>query len=224
MPRPARNRPARRRRSRWPSSPACDSTKPMGADCSSSRCAMRLAVRARIGTPFSAPQREAGIEQHGGIAPETFIASVLAGELGQQRSTTCAASMCAAGDTGLGGHGEQARGPRILALVQRMAVARDRPLARRAHLADDARARPLRGRRCERARRHRPAAAAASAEPRITEPQPRIPAATAPCSASGAAASVMRLACTLGTRPCSAMATSVASSTRRCAAVGMLRR
>ena len=47
-----------------------------------------------------------------------------------------------------------------------------------------------------------------------------MPAATAPCSASGAAASVMRLACTLGTRPCSAIATSVASSTRRCAGVG----
>ena len=29
--------------------------------------------------------------------------------------------------------------------------------------------------------------------PRMTDPQPRMPAATAPCSASGAAASVMRL-------------------------------
>ena len=63
-------------------------------------------------------------------------------------------------------------------------------------------------------------APAASDEPSTTEPQPRMPAATAPCSASGAAARVMRDACTLGTRPCSAMATSVASSTRRCAAEG----
>ena len=62
--------------------------------------------------------------------------------------------------------------------------------------------------------------AADSAEPRITEPQPRIPAATAPCIASGAAASVMRAAATDGTRPCSAIATSVASSMRRCAGEG----
>ena len=55
----------------------------------------------------------------------------------------------------------------------------------------------------------------------MTEPQPSRPAATAPCSASGAAASVMRAACTLGTSPCSAIATSVASSMRRCASVGM---
>jgi len=55
----------------------------------------------------------------------------------------------------------------------------------------------------------------------MTEPHPRMPAATAPCSASGAAASVMRLAATLGTSPCSAIATSVASSTRRWAAPGI---
>ena len=40
------------------------------------------------------------------------------------------------------------------------------------------------------------------------------PAATAPCSASGAAASVMRAACTEGTRPCSAKDTMVASAMR----------
>src|SRR5687767_2325702 len=61
---------------------------------------------------------------------------------------------------------------------------------------------------------------AVSEAPRITLPQPRMPAATAPCSASGAAASVMRAACTLGTKPCSAIATSVASSTASCAAFG----
>ena len=47
-----------------------------------------------------------------------------------------------------------------------------------------------------------------------------MPAATAPCSASGAAARVMRLACTLGTKPCSAIATKVASNTWRCGFVG----
>ncbi len=64
--------------------------------------------------------------------------------------------------------------------------------------------------------------AADSAEPRMTEPQPRMPAATAPWIASGAAASVMRAAATEGTRPCSAIATSAASSTRRCSGEGSL--
>ena len=64
--------------------------------------------------------------------------------------------------------------------------------------------------------------AADSAEPRITEPQPSRPAATAPWMASGAAASVMRAAATEGTSPCSAIATSVASRIRRCAGVGSL--
>ncbi len=47
-----------------------------------------------------------------------------------------------------------------------------------------------------------------------------MPAATAPCIASGAAAKVMRAACTLGTRPCSAIATSVALSTAAWPGVG----
>ena len=40
-------------------------------------------------------------------------------------------------------------------------------------------------------------------------------------AASGAAAIVMRAACTLGTRPCSAMATSVELSTALAAASGL---
>src|SRR5262249_2444215 len=55
----------------------------------------------------------------------------------------------------------------------------------------------------------------------MTEPQPRMPAATAPWNASGAAAMVMRAAGPLGTSPCSAIATRVASSTRRCASFGL---
>ena len=42
----------------------------------------------------------------------------------------------------------------------------------------------------------------------MTGPQPRIPAATAPCSESGSAASVMRAATFVGIIPCSAIATS----------------
>ena len=44
--------------------------------------------------------------------------------------------------------------------------------------------------------------------PRSTGPQPRIPAATAPCSDPGSAARVIRAATFVGVMPCSAIATS----------------
>ena len=95
-----------------------------------------------------------------------------------------------------------------------------RPAAGRG--AGRSRSRP-RGRRRRRPRTpSRDRAPAVSDAPRITEPQPRMPAATAPCSASGAAANVMRAACTLGTMPWSAIATSVALSTVASARVGRL--
>ena len=62
--------------------------------------------------------------------------------------------------------------------------------------------------------------AQASAVPRMTGPQPRMPAATAPCSELGAASSVMRATCAVGVSPCSAMATSSRSRKKRCASVG----
>jgi hypothetical protein len=55
----------------------------------------------------------------------------------------------------------------------------------------------------------------------MTEPTPSRPAAIPPCQASGAAASVMRAACTLGTKPCSAIATSAASVKKRCSSFGI---
>ena len=59
-----------------------------------------------------------------------------------------------------------------------------------------------------------------SAVPRITGPQPRMPAATAPCSDPGSAASVIRAATLVGIIPCSAMATSSRSRKNRCCSVG----
>jgi hypothetical protein len=56
--------------------------------------------------------------------------------------------------------------------------------------------------------------------PATTLPMPRSPAAIAPCQASGAAASVIRAACTDGTSPCSAMATRQAFIIAFCASVG----
>ena len=70
-----------------------------------------------------------------------------------------------------------------------------------------------RPRRARRRRRPAPAPrsssrAHSSAVPRMTGPQPRIPAATAPCSDPGSAASVIRAATFVGIIPCSAIATS----------------
>ena len=73
--------------------------------------------------------------------------------------------------------------------------------------------RPPRGSRAparpgSRSRARSSSRAHSSAVPRITGPQPRIPAATAPCSESGSAASVIRAATFVGIIPCSAIATS----------------
>src|SRR5690606_16117269 len=50
-----------------------DRTKPIGRDCSSLTCAIRLAVRARIGTPFSAVTGKPASSRTAAIAPETLI-------------------------------------------------------------------------------------------------------------------------------------------------------
>ena len=60
----------------------------------------------------------------------------------------------------------------------------------------------------------------ASDVPRTTGPAPRIPAATAPCSDPGSAASVMRAATLVGIIPCSAIATSSRSRKKRWSSVG----
>ena len=180
-------------------------------------------MRARIGTPLSAAQREARVEQHGRNRDGNVHRERLAGQLRAARARPRAPLRCAGRDS---------------RLRQRLRTAARR--ADRRSCATDGRSRESRAARARyspttsfaaaferpplrRASRLRAADCPAFCDaPRITEPQPRIPAATAPCSASGAAASVMRLACTLGTSPCSAIATSVASSTRRCASFGML--
>ena len=59
-----------------------------------------------------------------------------------------------------------------------------------------------------------------SAVPRMTGPQPRMPAATAPWSEPGSAASVIRAATLVGIIPCSAIATSSRSRKKRWSSVG----
>ena len=123
------------RRSRWRWRPRRASTKPIGRCCSSSRCAMRLAVRARIGTPLTASSGYPASSSTAAIAPDTFITSGLSQISGTSRSTSPAISMWRPATPALGGHGQQARHARILALVQRMPVAGNR-LARRAQLGE----------------------------------------------------------------------------------------
>ena len=56
----------------------------------------------------------------------------------------------------------------------------------------------------------------------MTGPQPRMPAATAPWSEPGSAASVIRAATFVGIIPCSAIETSSTSRKKRCSSVGSL--
>ena len=79
---------------------------------------------------------------------------------------------------------------------------------------------PARSRAGSRPRFASSSRAHSSEVPRITGPQPRIPAATAPCSESGSAASVIRAATFVGISPCSAIETSSRSRKKRCSSVG----
>ncbi len=183
--------------------------KPTGCSCSSARWASSPAVRARSGNRLRSVCREAEIEQDSRDRHR---------DVHRQRPAPhpchrVAAARARAGRAGRSPHARRrARG--------------SAPRAGRAACAPGGRSpapcRPRRGspapslrRRC-RARRPRsrspahPRAAARtrSAVPRITGPQPRIPAATAPCSDPGSAASVIRAATFVGIIPCSAIATS----------------
>src|SRR5688572_9926051 len=66
--------------------------KPIGRSCSSSRCAIRLAVRARIGTPFTARIGKPASSITAAIAPETFMTSGLPATSGSFFSTSRAIS------------------------------------------------------------------------------------------------------------------------------------
>ena len=196
-------------RTRPPPRPRPPAGSPSGRSRSSARCASRPAVRARIGTAFTGVRREAEVEHHGGDRHR---------HVQRQRLSH------AVGDGVAQAPREQRRGAR-----SRRARPRARGSARpagRAAGAPDARTpapcrRPMRGRAGDlrprpppARRRPRPAAAPASrsrahasAVPRTTGPQPRIPAATAPWSEPGSAASVIRAATLVGIIPCSAIAT-----------------
>ena len=100
--------------------------KPIGRSCSSSRCAMRLAVRARIGTPLTASSGNPASSMTAAIAPETFIDERLARDLGQLLFDESRDRDVPARDAGLVRDREQPADAGVALLVQRVAVARNR--------------------------------------------------------------------------------------------------
>ena len=178
-------------------------------------------MRARIGTAFTTAAEIAEVEHHRGDRHRDVHRQRLAPRLGDRVAQRAR---------------EQRRAAR-----SRRARPRARGSARRAGRAAGApggRTRaPCRRTRGSRVRRS-PATAAGSPPaatrscassssrahssdvPRTTGPAPRIPAATAPCSDPGSAASVIRAATLVGIIPCSAIETSSRSRKKRWSSVG----
>ena len=155
--------------------------------------------------------REAEVEHHRGDRHRDVHRQRLAPGLGRRRRGSARASSdVRPAHAALVGELEDPLGARVERPVHRMAEARQPARRRRG-----SRARHLAGDR-RRARRPPPPSPAppraAARTPRpcrgSTGPQPRIPAATAPCSDPGSAASVIRAATLVGIIPCSAIATS----------------
>ena len=115
---------------------ACDSTKPIGLRLLFQQVRHEAGGAREYGHALERAQREPGIEQHGGNGGRHVHYQCLAGEARQQRFDLLRGLAMRVRQAGLGGHREQARGARVLALVQRMTVAGD-GLACRAQFGDD---------------------------------------------------------------------------------------
>ena len=193
------------------------------ARCSSARWASRPAVRARSGIAFTRRGREAEIEQdRRDRQRDVHRQRPAPTPRPPRRAARARAATCGAADPALVGELEDPLRARVDRLVHRVAEARAacRPAAWIACAISSAT--PPADRR---PRRRAPAPPRAAARtPRRCRgspgPQPRIPAATAPCSEPGSAASVIRAATFVGIIPCSAIATSSRSRKKRCSAVG----
>ena len=194
--------------------------KPSGCCCSSARWPSRPAVRARIGTAFTdaAGKPRSSITAAIGIA--TFIVSGLPQASAAASRNARARATCGPADAALVGQLEDPLGAGVERAVDRVAEA-GQLAAGGADLARDL-ARDGRGLGAglDPLARRTSSRAHSSAVPRMTGPQPRIPAATAPWSDPGSAASVIRAATFVGIIPCSAIATSSRSRKKRWSSVG----
>ena len=201
---------APRRRSASSAAPAI--RKPIGCSRSSARWASSDAVRARIGTDLTVATGKPRSSITAAIGIETFIVSGRPHASAAASRNARASATCSPADAALVGELEDPLRARVERLVDRMAEARAAsppPRGSRAPARRDRARAPARSSRAH-----------ASAVPRITGPQPRIPAATAPCSDSGSADSVIRAATLVGIIPCSAIATSSRSRKKRWSSVG----
>src|SRR3954471_3089433 len=183
--------------------------KPIGFSRSSARWASRPAVRARIGTALIAVAGKPRSSITAAIGIETFMvsgrpqASAAASRNARARSTFLPLTPCRPASSRM----RSARGSS--GLCTGWPKPGSFPFAARISFAIS------RG-----SRGSASTLAHSSAVPRMTGPQPRMPAATAPCSEPGSAASVIRAATLVGIIPCSAMATSSRSRKKRCCSVG----
>ncbi len=181
--------------------------KPIGCRCSSARCASSPAVRASTGMALTLAAGKPRSSMTAAIGRETFMvrglpqAAATAGR-NSRASKTCGPLMPRASASS---RMRSARGSsgRCTGWPNPGARSPAAWIARAISSATAAGAPPASTFVCASASRR----AHTSAVPRMTGPQPRIPAATAPCSDSGSAASVMRAATLVGIIPCSAMAT-----------------
>ncbi len=178
-------------------------------------------MRARIGTAFTAAGREAEVEHHRrdrhrdvhrqrlapGCRPRRRGSGARAGRAARSRR----ARPRARGSARRAGRAAGEPGGRSRAPCRRR---------RGSHARSARRPPPVRRRRATLSCASSSSRAHASDVPRMTGPQPRIPAATAPCSDPGSAASVMRAATLVGIIPCSAIATSSRSRKKRWSSVG----
>ena len=165
-------------------------------------------MRARIGTAFTAADGKPRSSITAAIGIETFIVSGLpqasaTASRRQRASRTCGpltprASASSRIRSARGSSGRWTGWPNPGTLPPEAWIAR----ATSAATAAGSRRRRTFSCAASSSRAH------ASDVPRMTGPQPRIPAATAPCSDPGSAASVIRAATLVGIIPCSAIATS----------------
>ncbi len=182
--------------------------KPTGLVCSSTRCPRRPAVRARSGIAFAVETGKPRSSSTAAMGIETFIVSGLpqtvatASRSSRARRTwgplTPRASASARMRSARGSSGRCTGWPKPGALSPAPWIARAASAAAAAGVL------PLSTFACVSTRSF----AHTSEVPSTTGPQPRIPAATAPCSDPGSAASVIRAATFVGIIPCSAIATS----------------
>ena len=166
-------------------------------------------MRASSGIALTVADAKPRSSRTAAIGSETFIVSGLPQACATASRKLRASSDVRPADAALVGEREDALGARVDGLVHGMSEAGQLAARRRGSRRASSAATACGSPPARRAPAPRASSSAhGSAVPRMTGPPPRMPAASAPCSESGSAASVMRAATLVGIIPCSAIATS----------------